>query len=249
MALTKPLFLENDSMASEILTQDLARSIAEYDAMCRQIAECESAAECKDIFDKAAALKEYARRMHNLDAEHRAANIRIIAERRYGELLKEMERSSLSKGGDTRAAGNLGAPVSSPYAQALADTGVSRRAASRYQALADVPQEIFDAALNNPDAIPIARTVVQKAREIVSTVRNPPFRIDLKALAFWGYARDFERKEFADQDTLETFSKMTNTMQADMLRLVPVIAKFFNQLEKKYESARRNKDGHSDGAT
>lgn len=39
----------------------------------------------------------------------------------------------------------------SPYAQALADTGISTQSASRYQALANVPHETFEAALRDPE--------------------------------------------------------------------------------------------------
>jgi hypothetical protein len=42
----------------------------------------------------------------------------------------------------------------SPYAQALADTGISTQSASRYQRLADVPQAEFEEALRAPDVKP-----------------------------------------------------------------------------------------------
>jgi hypothetical protein len=75
------------------------------------------------------ALKEAQRR--------RAANVRLVAERRYGELLKVLARAETASGGDVKSAPRRGEPIRpSPYARALADTGVSTQAASRYQALA-----------------------------------------------------------------------------------------------------------------
>lgn len=47
-----------------------------------------------------------------------------------------------------------GADLAERRAQALADTGVSRQQAHRYQALADVPKAVFDEALSDPIAIP-----------------------------------------------------------------------------------------------
>lgn len=44
----------------------------------------------KDLRDKAIALREYARRANNMQLEIDAAEIRFRAERRLGELLKEL---------------------------------------------------------------------------------------------------------------------------------------------------------------
>ena len=64
----------------------------------------------------------------------------------------------------------------SPYAEALSMTGTSRQQAHRLQALADIPQATFDAALRDPAKVPTraglmagaaAREAVQKARDPV----------------------------------------------------------------------------------
>lgn len=69
--------------------------------------------------------------------------------RRYGQLLKQLARVAPkqrnSAGRKGKELGPRGGPNSS-YAQALSETGVSKQAASRYQALADVPQQVFDEA-------------------------------------------------------------------------------------------------------
>lgn len=83
-------------------------------------------------------MREYARRIRNTDAERRACNVRLIAERRYGELMMPLARAPTASGGDTRSAPARGEPkLLSPYAQALADTSMSTQAASRFKPPAD----------------------------------------------------------------------------------------------------------------
>ena len=62
--------------------------LALYDRMCTAIAECHRVDEVKDLRDKAMALEIYAKQAKNTDAERRACEIRLRAERRTGELLK-----------------------------------------------------------------------------------------------------------------------------------------------------------------
>jgi hypothetical protein len=74
--------------------------LVRYEAMCRAIAECHKVDEVKDLRDKAKALEVYAQQAQNLEAERKACEIRIRAERRAGELLREMkERGKLQRRG------------------------------------------------------------------------------------------------------------------------------------------------------
>jgi len=75
-----------------------------YDKMCRAIAECAEVDEVKDIRDKAMAMEAYAKQAMNTEAERQAINIRLRAERKAGEMLKEMERSPRANGGMTKVA-------------------------------------------------------------------------------------------------------------------------------------------------
>ncbi len=65
-------------------------ALTHYDAARRSLAEARRIDEVREIADKAAAIMEYARRAKNHDMEVDAAEIRIRAERRYGELLAEL---------------------------------------------------------------------------------------------------------------------------------------------------------------
>src|SRR5690606_21683624 len=77
----------------------------------------------------------------------------------------------------------------SPYAQALADHGMSRQSAHRFQALANVPEEDFEAALKAPEK-PTTAGVLGRA-----ALKNPPPqpRVSDEALWIWGRLRDLER--------------------------------------------------------
>ena len=63
-----------------------------YDAMCSAIAACSRVDEAKEIRDRARALEVYAKQAQNKEAERTAAEIRIRAERRAGQLLREMKQ-------------------------------------------------------------------------------------------------------------------------------------------------------------
>jgi hypothetical protein len=99
-------------------------------------------------------LELYAKQAKNTDAERKAADVRLRAERRTGELLKDLAR-------DQTAALNGGSRQSSPYAAALESSGISRQSASRYQALAaEIPKETFEAHLADPVRKPRTNRII-----------------------------------------------------------------------------------------
>ena len=79
-----------------------------------------------------------------LDVENgmNASRIRVRAERRMGELLKQMQaRGERSKGQNSRHP-----DVSRGATRTLSDLGIPRDRASRAMQLAEVPEEEFEAA-------------------------------------------------------------------------------------------------------
>lgn len=114
-----------------------------YEAACRALYEAKSVDEVKDMRDKAAALKAYARQAKNRQLEIDAAEIRMRAERRIGELM-EYQRETVGLNQGVRWVGDKPAEDSRPT---LAQAGIDKNLADRARKMAAVPEEKFEAAL------------------------------------------------------------------------------------------------------
>jgi N6-adenosine-specific RNA methylase IME4 len=97
--------------------------------------------EVKDIRDKAEALRLYAKQAgEGLENQNMMAEIKLRAERRCGELLGDMEKRD---GGDAQRARSQHV-TESEIPPTLSDMGISRMQSSRWQAIAAVPEPIFE---------------------------------------------------------------------------------------------------------
>jgi hypothetical protein len=208
--------------------------LVRYDAMCSAIAECHRIDEVKDLRDKAMALELYAKQARNTEAERKASEVRLRAERRTGELLKELSRGD--PGRPEKAA--IPAPIS-PYREALTQAQIPERTAQRYQALANVPKETFEAALREPEKPTTTGLLARaEAARVVQAARDPAPQMPADSLWLWGRARDFERDGYFAKSPDALLSPMTETMLADMRRILPLLADFINELhEAVHESA------------
>jgi hypothetical protein len=216
-----------------------ANPLALYDRMCTAIAECSRVDEAKDIRDKALALEAYYRQARNLDAEREAANVRLRAERRVGELLKELARAETP---NPQGIGGKSAKIDtsahrtqqSPYAAALHDQGISRQAAHRFQNLAAIPQEDFERALSGPEKVSTS-SVLRAAPAPRPAPPTPAVSDD--ALWVWGRLRDFENRGLFNADARRLLSSMTAAMRADVRRLIPHVSDLLSELESAHEPA------------
>jgi hypothetical protein len=68
-------------------------ALIRYDAARKAIASAYRVDEAKKIRDKAEAVRTYAKLAGDLDMQNMAAEIRIRAERRAGQLLSDMEKN------------------------------------------------------------------------------------------------------------------------------------------------------------
>jgi N6-adenosine-specific RNA methylase IME4 len=119
-------------------------SLVKYEAACRAVADAKSVDEAKDIRDKAEALRIYARQAKNRALEIDAAEIRMRAERRLGEMLRaQKETVGLAAGGKPyQSTGSTLEPVERK--PTLADAGIDKKLSSRAQKVAAVPENDFE---------------------------------------------------------------------------------------------------------
>ena len=122
------------------------------------------------------ALEEYWKQARNTEADRKAADIRLRAERRAGELLKELARATPqeagSAGGNAKA-GNLAsatAPDATAYREALERTGIPPRTATQYQQLANIPAKDFEQALADPASKPMIAKLIREIRNPIAQV-------------------------------------------------------------------------------
>ncbi|MDW9825249.1 hypothetical protein [Sinorhizobium meliloti] len=198
------------------MTAELAR----YDAMCRAIDEAYQIDEVKDIRDKALALEVYSRQAKNIEAERRACEIRLRAERKAGELRRQEQKAKGFNAASPPPPGGR-TPTNDERRKEL---GISKKQDERWQKLAAVPQEEFEAALAEP-GVPTANGIIAKIAE----KRSKP--MDSAALWLWGRMKDFERNGILADDPDRVWAEMADHMRADMRRLVPRVCEWLNQLE------------------
>jgi len=105
--------------------------------------------DAKDIRDKAEAIRHYLKQSQDsLDAQNYAAEVRIRAERRIGEMLASVEmRGRPEKGCSVQ-----------PFS--LSSLGIEKTASSRWQSIASIPDEQFDAKV---------RETVKAKKELTSS--------------------------------------------------------------------------------
>lgn len=190
--------------------------LVRYDAMCNAIAECHSVDEVTEIHDKALAMELYARQALNLEAERQAAQIRIRAEVKAGDLMRELERDSKKQAGQKKA--HSTAKHASEFQSAIERAGISRPTAHRWQQLSDVAKshpEKFEEALGEPNVVPTTSGILRAV--------NGDTSMDDDSLWLWGRLRDFERQEILGRGPREVYAGMTQKMQADVQRLIPLI--------------------------
>lgn len=207
-------------------------TLVRYQAMCTAIAECHRVDEATDIRDKARALEVYYQQANNTEAERKAIDIRLRAERRAGELLKELARMDVAEVAAVGRAAKalMSAPETlerpqSDYARTLDDLGMSRQKAHRFQQLAAVPEETFEAALADPIRQPSAAAIVRQAADPVKP-------IDADALRLRGKLRDFERHRDGECDPATMLHEMTETMRRDVARLVHDVADYWRRFSE-----------------
>jgi hypothetical protein len=134
-----------------------------YDKMRHAIEQCANVDEVKEVRSKATALALYKRQAGDREAEKKFAAIRIRAERRIGELLKEMGESGerdTGKGGDRKSR----SVETTVKPKTLSDLGVSKDQSRKFQQLAAIPREKFERAIDTGEQVPTTAGVISVSK-------------------------------------------------------------------------------------
>jgi hypothetical protein len=139
--------------------------------------------------DQAIALERYAKLAKDVENERRCCEIRLRAERKAGDLRKKEQKS---KGGrpSNKNLPPSGGRVSSNKKR-REDLGISKKQDEQWQALADVPEEQFEAALAQAEK-PTTAGIIRATAE---PKQNP---VSADALWLWGRLKDFDRDGLLD---------------------------------------------------
>lgn len=120
-------------------------ALVKYDAACQAIAAAKTTDEAKDIRDKSDAMRAYARQAKNRQLEVDAAEIRMRAEIRLGEIIADQKDTvGLNEGGRPPKTPTNGAGVSKAT---LNDAGIDYKLSSRAQKMAAIPTERREALI------------------------------------------------------------------------------------------------------
>jgi hypothetical protein len=118
----------------------MSTDLAKYNAAKKALAEAYRIDEVKGIRDKAVAMRMYAMQAKDRILIDQATEIRLRAERRAGQLLKEMEKNKGAVPGKT---GVKARPVLDATPK-LSDLGINKSQSSRWQKLADIDDDEFE---------------------------------------------------------------------------------------------------------
>ena len=193
--------------------------LVKYDAMIHAIQLCEEIDEVKDIRDKARALELYAQQAMNTDAERKACGVRLRAEKECGKRSAAMNKSS----GTRTDLSTTGGEVDTKESQ-LKRAGISTQQASKWERLAQVPDDEFERALADPDKKPSTASLIRK-------VNGSTDRMDADTLWIWGRLGDLERRNIFERNTEELVGELTPAMVDDLTRILPNTIDWLKSLE------------------
>jgi hypothetical protein len=122
--------------------------LIKYEAARAALAEARSADEVKDIRDKSEAMRAYARMANDMQLQLDAAELRLRAERRLGQMIRTQKEGGygLNEGGRPKKTPSNQEEVS--RVPSLPEIGIDHKLSSRAQKIAGISDEAFEAAVD-----------------------------------------------------------------------------------------------------
>lgn len=151
------------------MTAETANPLARLEAAHRMLAEARTVDEVKELRDKAEVARLYAReRDLGLEAQNYAAEIKIRAERKLGELLAEMPKNV--GGNPNHLHDESGSPPP------LRDLGISHIESHRWQQMAQIPEPVFEqhVAQEKAEERPLTTAGVRAERKLGELLAEMP---------------------------------------------------------------------------
>jgi hypothetical protein len=179
--------------------------LVHYDRMRHELALCSNTDEVLEIRQRARAAEIYAQQINDTDAERQIVAIRLRAERKLGQLLKEMKQSGerdSGSGGDRKSQ----SPATTVKQKTLSDIGITRDQSSKFQQLADVPEKAFEDALADTRSLPSTDGVIKQTHTNKSgTDAASPAVLEIHAASLDAEQTAAEADD-ADPDDVEFYS-------------------------------------------
>lgn len=122
----------------------MTTALAKYETARAALAAAHRVDEVKTIRDKAQAMAAYAKQARDTQMVQWATEIKVRAERRCGEMLRDSAETGQRSTG--------GKPSHDATVTKLSDLGITRDQSSRYQKLAAMPAEHFETAVETAKA-------------------------------------------------------------------------------------------------
>ncbi|HEV7611419.1 MAG TPA: hypothetical protein VGO37_06060 [Steroidobacteraceae bacterium] len=199
-----------------------ARLPATYEAARTAIAECERLDECKTWADQAAAMKAYAVMRDDRTLHNTALRIQLRAERRLGELLKQIPSATgahlKSTGTDTLS-----------RKQAATDAGLSKRQQVTALRVASVPAADFDSQVDSENPPTVTQLAMQGTRESSGSISPWAAIEDADIRAACETLAAFAR--FCERTPLEGICKTLNENEAiAVMDLICIVSPWLEQL-------------------
>ncbi|MBP0627735.1 hypothetical protein [Cupriavidus sp. AcVe19-1a] len=148
--------VELPAPSGDVVPVEAKSAIARYTSMVLAIRECHSLDVAKEMQSQAAALALYHKQANDTESENLMREIRMRAQRRAGEILLQMKaEGTRRRQGYNPPAGVVSAPT---YEQ----LGVVPQRADEWQALAKIPEPVFEQHLSDLRAVgarPVTRNI------------------------------------------------------------------------------------------